>query len=100
MAQTEGGPSCQSKILTIGPMPADLELGAFSVDPLKDGPACVDPTGGRLRLVSVAAPGTLDPTFGIHVNAPPAPGQTLTIGFTVEDLKGVRASTTLSIVRQ
>ncbi len=99
-AQTENGPACQAKTLTIEPLPADLELGAFSVDPLKDGPACVDPAGGKLTIVSVNAPGILDPVYGIHIANPPSPGQTLTIPFTVQDQDGNQASTTLNIIRK
>lgn len=99
-AQTENGPVCQAKTLTIEPLPADIELGAFSVDPLKDGPACMDPAGGKLKIVAVEVPGTLDPSYGIHIATPPSPGQTVSIAFTVQDQDGNQASTTLNIVRK
>jgi hypothetical protein len=98
-AQTDTGPTCQAKTLTIEPIPADLELGAFSVDPLKDGPACVDPAGGKLTLVSVGVPGSLDPVYGIHISTPPSPGQTITVTFTVQDSTGKQMSSALTIIR-
>jgi hypothetical protein len=93
-------PVCKAKTEVIKPLPGDLDLGAFSIDPIKLSPACTDADDDKLSLTSVSSPATIDPNYGIHISQAPAPGQTLVLDFTVSDGNGGTASSTLTIIRQ
>ena len=92
-------PQCQPKVVIMKGLPADTDLTSFQIDPITTAPACTDPDGDTLTLVSVSSQAYIEDGEAATDTTIKA-GQGIVITFTVSDGNGGETTSTLTIKRE
>ena len=101
-AQTDSGPTCTPKTIAIAQSPA---VQPVEFNPIDLPPACADTTGQVLTVTAVSTPATIPVDNDGHsrnrlrLDADIAPGNQLTVLFTVTDENGEQAQSQVTVTR-
>ncbi len=93
MTRGNHAPICPAKTVVLNGLPSEADISSIRLDPIGAAPACRDPDGDSMRLVSTLTGPQVD--YRDKLKA----GKRVVITFTVADNKGAQTTSTLTLER-